>query len=114
MFGREMRTKLPELRRETVEVPRKEVRNRDWSNKLKGKAYADARRSATPKSTVLLEAEKSNKLSTNFRPNPFKVVQKIGTEVTVRNEAREESQSLFTIRQKREEKVKAKCRQQVR
>ena len=88
MFGREMRTKLPELRRETVEVPREEVRDRAWSNKLKGKAYADARRGATPKSkrigdTVLLKVEKSNKLSTNFRPSPFKVVQKTGTEVTV-------------------------------
>ena len=95
MFGREMRTKLPELRRETVEVSREEVRDRDWSNKLKGKAYVDARRGATPKSirigdTVLLKAEKSNKLSTNFRPSPFKVVQKTGTEVTVRNEAGEE------------------------
>ena len=95
MFGREMRTKLPELRRETVEVPREEVRDRDCSNKLKGKAYADARRGATPKSirigdTVLLKAEKSNKLSTNFRPSPFKVVQKTGTEVTVSNEAGEE------------------------
>ena len=95
MFGREMRTKLPELRRETVEVPREEVRDRDWSNKLKGKAYADARRGATSKfirigDTVLLKAEKSNKFSTNFRPSPFKVVQKTGTEVTVRNEAGEE------------------------
>ena len=95
MFGREMRTKLPELRRETIEVPREEVRDRDWSNKLKCKAYADARRGAMLKSirigdTVRLKAEKSNKLSTNFRPSPFKVVQKTGTEVTVRNEAEEE------------------------
>jgi len=90
MFGREMRTKLLELRRETVEVPREEVRDSDWSKKLKGKAYADARRGATPKSiwigdTVLLKAEKSNKLLTYFRPSPFKGVQKTGTEVTVRN-----------------------------
>jgi len=95
MFGREMRTKLSELRTETVEVPREEVRDRDWSNKLKGKAYADARRGATTKSirigdTVLLKAKKSNKFSTNLRPSPFKVVQKTGTEVTVRNEAGEE------------------------
>ena len=95
MFGWEMRMKLPELRRETVEVPREEVRDRYWSNKLKGKAYADARRGATSKfirigDTVLLKAEKSNKFSTNFRPSPFKVVQKTGIEVTVRNEAGEE------------------------
>ena len=41
MFGWEMRTRLPELRRKTVELPREEVRDRDWSNELKGKAYAD-------------------------------------------------------------------------
>ncbi|KAL9966533.1 hypothetical protein ACROYT_G024621 [Oculina patagonica] len=95
MFGREMRSKLPELRGETVQVPREEVRDRDWSNKLKGKAYADARRGAAPKSVrvgdaVLLKGEKSSKLSTNFRPSPFKVVEKTGSEVTVRNEAGEE------------------------
>jgi len=91
MFGREMRSKLPELRRETVHVPREEVRDRDWSNKLKGKAYADARRGAMPKSirvgdAVLLKAEKSNKFSTNFRSSPFKVVEKTGSDITVRNE----------------------------
>ena len=71
MFGREMRSKLPELWRETVQVPREEVHDCDWSNKLKGKAYADGRRGATPESirvgdTVLLKAEKPNKLSTKF------------------------------------------------
>ena len=53
-------------------MSREKVRYRDWSNELKGKAYAVARRGATPKSirigdAVLLKAEKSNKLSTNFR-----------------------------------------------
>ena len=92
MFGHEVRSKFPELRRETVGVPGEEVRERDWSSKLKGKAYADLKRGATPKSirvgdTVLLKAEKTNKLSTNFNPAPFKVVQRTGTEVTLRNEA---------------------------
>ena len=92
MFGHDVRSKLPELRRETVGVPGEEVRERDWSSKLKGKAYADLKRGATPKSirvgdTVLLKAEKTNKLSTNFNPAPFKVVQRTGTEVTLRNEA---------------------------
>ena len=40
--------------------------------------------------TLLLKAEKSNKLSSNFCPSPFKVVQKTGTEVTVTNEVGEE------------------------
>ena len=92
MFGREVRSKLPELKRETVGVPGKEVRERDWSSKLKGKAYADLKRGAMPKSirvgnTVLLKAEKTNKLSTNFNPDPFKVVHKTGSEVTLRNKA---------------------------
>ena len=92
MFGREFRSKLPELKRETVGVPGKEVRERDWSSKLKGKAYADLKRGAMPKSllvgnTVLLKAEKTNKLSTNFNPDPFKVVHKTGSEVTLRNKA---------------------------
>ena len=39
---------------------------------------------------MLLKTKKSNKLSTNFRPSAFKVAQKTGTEVTVRNEAGEE------------------------
>ena len=87
MFGREVRSKLPELKRETVGVPGKEVRERDWSSKLKGKAYADLKRGAMPKSlrvgnTVLLKAEKTNKLSTNFNPDPFKVVHKTGSEVS--------------------------------
>lgn len=91
MFGREMRSKLPELKRETVGVPGEEVQERDWSSKLKGKAYADLKRGATPKSisvgdTVLVKAEKTNKLSTNFNPDPFKVVHKTGSEVTLRNE----------------------------
>ena len=87
MFGREMRSKLPELRRETVDVSREETRDKDWSSKT----YADDKRGAVPKSirvgdAVLLKAEKSNKLSSNFHPSPFKVVQKTGSEVTVRND----------------------------
>ena len=81
---------MPELRRDSVELPREEICDRDWSNKLQ--TYADDRMGATPKSirvgdTLLLKVEKSNKLSTNFCPSPFKVVQKMGREVTVRNEA---------------------------
>lgn len=36
--------------------------------------------------TVLMKVEKSDKLSPNFRPRPFKVDQKTWTEVTVRND----------------------------
>ena len=50
MFGREMRSKLQELRRERVDVSREETRDKDWSNKLKGKTYADDKSGAVPKS----------------------------------------------------------------
>ena len=91
IFEREMRSKLPELRRETVNPFKEEVRERDWSNKLKGKVYADEKRGAVSKSInvgdeVLLTAEKSNKLSSNFRLSPFKVVRKTGSEVTVKSD----------------------------
>ena len=57
---------------------------------MKGKTYAEDKRGAVPKSirvgdAVLLKAEKSNKLSSNFHPSPFKVDQKTGSEITVRN-----------------------------
>ena len=92
MFGHEVRSKLPELKRPTgVGVPGEEVRERDWSSRLKGKAYAGLRRGATPKSlrvgdTVLLKTEGNNKLSTDFNPAAFTVVQTTGTKVTLRNE----------------------------
>ena len=87
MFHCEERSKLPQLKKETVGVPGKEVLKRDCSSKLKGKAYADLKRGAIPESirvgnTVLL---KTNKLSTNFNPDPFKMVHKTGSQVTLRN-----------------------------
>ena len=84
MFGREVRTKLPELSRETVDLNRQGVHERDWSSKLKGKAYAVKMRGTVSKSIelgdeVLLRAEKSNKLSmSNFCPSPFEVIRKTG------------------------------------
>ena len=45
--------------------------------------------------TLLLKVENSNKLSPNFRPSPFKAVQKPGTEVTVRSEAGEEFRGIL-------------------
>ena len=50
---------------------------------MKGKAYAEEMRGAVSKSIelgdeVLLRAEKSNKLSSNFCPSLFEVIQKTG------------------------------------
>lgn len=83
---------MPELKGETVGVPGKDVQERDLFGKLKGKAYADLKRCATLKSirvgnTVLFKEEKTNKLSTNLKPDPFKVIHKTGSEVSLRNKA---------------------------
>ena len=58
---------------------------------MKGKPYADLKRSTTSKGinvgdTVLLKPEKTNRLSTNFNHDPFMVVNETGSEVTLRNE----------------------------
>ena len=71
MFGKELKTKLPELR------PKKSVldestRDRDWNQKLAGKMYGDKQRHAvdnpiTPGDKVLLKNTKqSGKLAANF------------------------------------------------
>ena len=66
MFNHEMKTKLPDLRRETKLD--EEIKDRDWENKMKGKLHADAQRGATPNplavgDKVLVKAQKANKLT---------------------------------------------------
>ena len=66
LFGRKIRTKLPELSDVHVEH---EVRDRDSEQKSKCKAYADARRNASYSDVlsgdqVLVQQEKRNKFST--------------------------------------------------
>jgi len=76
MFGREMRSKLPELCREQQE---EEVQEHDWRKKIEGKWYTDKRRNAVDSKLqagdeVLIRCDKTNKLSPNFDPLPGKVV----------------------------------------
>ena len=86
MFGREMRSKLPDLRREAP-ITNEEVHNHDWLRKLLQKEYVDAKRRAVASEVeigdkVLLRNLKSTKLSPNYDPNPCKVVDRKGGEVT--------------------------------
>ena len=46
LFGRKIRTKMPELRETTVNVD--ELRDRDWEKKIEAKTYADERRGSQP------------------------------------------------------------------
>ena len=85
LFGRKMRTKVPELKGESSES---EMRDGDGEMKAKAKEYADKKRNAqesdlAPGEQVLVRQECKNKLSTPFAPEPYDVVTKTGNSVVV-------------------------------
>ena len=78
---------MPDLCREPT-ILDEESRDKDWENKLKGKAYTDSKRNAEECNIkvgdqVLVKVPKTNKLSSNFDPVPRTVISKEGGEVTV-------------------------------
>ena len=74
MFERELKTKLPELRRDKNIVD-ESIRDRDWNKKVAGKEYADKHRQANqnpinPGDKVLLKNSKTlGKLDPKFETN---------------------------------------------
>ena len=90
MFGRELKTKLPELRSDK-NILDENVRDRYLNHKLTAKAYASSRRGAAlspvlPGEQVLLNNTKtSGKVSTKFEHTPFTVDKKEGQKLTVRS-----------------------------
>ena len=90
VFGKEIKSKFPELRPEQS-VVNEDIRDRDWSNKLTQKAYADDKRGAVPSpiipgDQVLLKNTKSTgKLLPNFEPEPYTVLAKEGSQITVQS-----------------------------
>ena len=65
-----------------------EVHDRDAEQKAKSKAYEDIHHRASPSSTelgdeVLVQEDKTNKLTSAFDPNPFKVVSETGNSLVV-------------------------------
>ena len=85
LFSRKMRTKLPDLRDESLAS---EMQDRDGEMKAKAKQYADKRRNAqesdlTPGDKVLVRQEWRNKLSTPFAPEPYDVITKNGNSVVI-------------------------------
>ena len=90
MFGRELKTKLPEL------CPNKSVldegiRDGDWNQRLAGKMYADKQRHAVdnpiaPGDKVLVKNSKSSgKLTPNFETEPYTVQTKEGQELSLKS-----------------------------
>ena len=90
MFGRYVRTKVPELSTSLpVQHTFEKLHVKDTTAKLKMKQHADLTRKAVQPTVkvgdlVLLKVPKVNKLSTPYHPEPFTVVHKKGTMVTVK------------------------------
>ena len=85
LYGRKIRTKLPELSDVHVE---QEVRDRGNEQKSKRRAYADMQRNVRysevlPRDQVLVQQERKNKLTTRFEPSPYTVVNKHGNSLIV-------------------------------
>ena len=86
MFGRRMRGKIPDLSFNPVYD--QEVHDHDAEQKAKAKIYADNRRGARYSEVdigdqVLVQQEKSNKLSTRFNPIPHTDISKNGNSTVV-------------------------------
>ncbi|XP_058457013.1 uncharacterized protein K02A2.6-like [Malaya genurostris] len=86
MFGRLLEDKLPALQylpQQSVD----EVRDRDRIRKYEGARYADHRRQAKLRAlqagdvVVIKRSHKENKLSSNFSPEEWTVVEQIGSDV---------------------------------
>ena len=85
LFGRKMRSKLPNLLNHRIES---EARDRDSELKARGKTYADKRRKASNScigvgDKVFLRKQKRGKPDTTFDPNPFVVRERLGNAVVI-------------------------------
>ena len=86
MFERDIRTKLPEFSDSEKSAVLNDALARDLRHKAKMKQHSDERDRSTPSNvvegdTVLLKLPKTNKMSTTFDPNPYRVVQRQGSSV---------------------------------
>lgn len=88
MFGRRIRTKLPEV--PIFTRVNEEHRDHDTLQKEKGKEYADGKRKArfseisVGDRVLVKRMRKDNKLSSNFAPEEYVVTRKIGADCTVK------------------------------
>ena len=91
LYGRLIRTKLPELTYHRFEHSDLEIRDHDSEEKGKGKEYADRKRLATYSDIqkgdkVLFKQKRENKMQTKFKPLLHKVVEKYGNKVTIESQ----------------------------
>lgn len=89
VFGRKIRTKLPQVPVERIEDG--EIRDRDKVMKEKGKIYTDIKRKARESEievgdqVLTKRLKKDNKLEAHFSPEEFEVVKKQGADVIIRS-----------------------------
>ncbi len=91
MFGRKVRSKLPQLNVHDKYDPER-VRERDAHLKWQGKRYADQKRGAKESEIkegdqVLLRQDHRDKLSAPHENEPYTVLQKTGSQVTVESQS---------------------------
>ena len=88
MFGKEISTKLPELRPEKY-LRDESMRDKDWEQKLKQKEYADGNRGTVPSRIVpghhvlLKNTRETENLAPKFETKPYTVLAKERHKVTV-------------------------------
>ena len=85
MYGRKVRTKIPELSEISSNL---EVQDRDNEMKQKYKDYADERKYARDsdvqaRNRVLLQQQKRDKLSRRFEAVPYTVLERHGSQITM-------------------------------
>lgn len=94
LFGRNIRDKIPVIH-QPMEID-EETADIDKEKKEKGKQYADARRNAKESSigkgdgVLVKRISKANKLSSNFEPEVYKVIERKGGDVTIAAESGKE------------------------
>ena len=88
LFKRKIRTKLPELDSGIKTEIDKTVGDRDRAQKERGKLYTDRKRNAKETEVavgdeVLLQQKRQDKLTSFYEPEPYKVVEKNGSQVLI-------------------------------
>ena len=92
LFGRNIKTKLPEVRPKVTGSSHKDIIERDDMRKTVMKDVADQRNHAQEcgikeNDIVLVKQPRSNKLTTPFNPNPYRVTDRKGSMITAENDA---------------------------
>lgn len=90
MFGRQLKDKLPGLLMKGSNIL-EEIRDRDHVRKMRGAEYTDNRRGAKANDisegdiVVSKRIQKENKLSTTFDPEEYSVVERNGSDITLKS-----------------------------